>query len=250
MALILLNSMQVSSLNGPVMKPLRLFGCMILSLAALQNQALAQDICAKAASHAGRQIGAPNLLLPAIALAESGKYDRETGQTRAWPWTVMAEGQGRYLPTKQAAIAEVERLQAKGVRNIDVGCMQVNLHFHPGAFDTLQEAFDPNLNAAYASEFLQKLHLESGSWTRAAAHYHSRTKRLAANYKAKVVTLWRQLSRAEAIAKARAQSRGPQSGRVKTSGSEQQAANQRRSAVSWREEQVTRYLLRKGNNNL
>ncbi len=28
------------------------------------------------------------------------------------------------LTSKQAAIAEVERLRARGVRNIDVGCMQ------------------------------------------------------------------------------------------------------------------------------
>ena len=55
----------------------------------------------------------------------------------------MAEGRGRYLPSKEAAIAEVQALKAKGITNIDVGCMQVNLYYHGSNFDDLNEAFDP-----------------------------------------------------------------------------------------------------------
>ena len=36
-----------------------------------------------------------------------------------------------------AAIAAVTRLRARGIRNIDVGCMQVNLHYHGQHFETL-----------------------------------------------------------------------------------------------------------------
>ena len=225
-----------------------LLGC-VLWLGLPPNGAVALGLCAKAATHAGRQIDAPDLLLPAISLAETGKYDPATGKTEAWPWTVTAEGKGRYLASKEEAVREVEYLQAKGVRNIDVGCMQINLHYHPDAFDTLHAAFDPNTNAAYSAFFLSQLHKESGSWTRAAAHYHSRTKRLAANYKAKVITLWRQLARAEAIAKAKSRTRGPKPGISLTKRTRAQNSQSGAVAANWREQQVTRYLERKGRNN-
>ena len=51
----------------------------------------------------------------------------------------------------------VRKLQRRGVRNIDVGCMQVNLRYHPKAFKSLGQAFDPRANAAYAAGFLRKL---------------------------------------------------------------------------------------------
>lgn len=128
----------------------------------------------------------PPNLLSAISLVESGRWDKARGARVAWPWTVMAEGRGRYLPSKQEAIAEVRRLQAKGVRNIDVGCMQVNLHWHGENFDSLEQAFDPRANAAYAAEFLTNLHAETGNWDTAAAYYHSRTPERADYYSGKV----------------------------------------------------------------
>ena len=67
-----------------------------------------------------------------------------------WPWTINAEGQGLFYDTKAQAVAAVRALQARGVRSIDVGCMQVNLMHHPDAFPTLEQAFDPQTNAAYA----------------------------------------------------------------------------------------------------
>ena len=120
-----------------------------------------------------RQRLAPHLL-GAISLVETGRWSRDHSATFAWPWTVMAEGRGRYLPSKAAAIAEVRRLQARGVKNIDVGCMQVNLYYHADAFDTLEAAFDPETNADYAAAFLSDLKDEVGSWKDAVAYYHSR----------------------------------------------------------------------------
>ena len=57
-----------------------------------------------------RQRLAPHLL-GAISLVETGRWSRDHKASFAWPWTVMAEGRGRYLPSKAAAIAEVRRLQ-------------------------------------------------------------------------------------------------------------------------------------------
>jgi hypothetical protein len=149
-----------------------------------------EDLCRIAAAEAEYRWQIPRQLLTAVSLAESGRWNGERREITAWPWTVYAEGQGHYLPNKQAAIRKVRTLRAKGVRNIDVGCMQVNLHYHGDAFDSLAQAFDPARNANYAARFMKELHGELKSWTMAAGSYHSRTPDLNRTYRAKVKKLW------------------------------------------------------------
>jgi hypothetical protein len=133
----------------------------------------------------------PDKLLHAISLVESGRWDADRKASFAWPWTVTAEGEGHFLPSKEAAVAEVRKLKKKGVTNIDVGCMQVNLQAHPDAFASLDEAFDPASNVSYGARFLNELRANTPNWETAAAYYHSQTPALAAAYKAKLVTAWR-----------------------------------------------------------
>jgi hypothetical protein len=147
-------------------------------------------LCAKATNRLERQEGIPRQLLRAISKAESGRYHEGKQLVMAWPWTVMAEGRGRYLDTKEAAIAEVEGLRARGVKNIDVGCMQVNLQAHPNAFASLEDAFDPLTNVTYAASFLKTLAAEQGSWAKAAAYYHSQNPARYRGYRAKVREIW------------------------------------------------------------
>ena len=124
----------------------------------------------------------PDHLLAAIAHVESGRRDPQTGRFVPWPWTINAEGQGFFFESKVEAIAAVRDLQSRGVRSIDVGCMQVNLMHHPNAFSSLEQAFDPPANAAYAARFLMQLHDQAGDWTRATGMYHSATPELGADY--------------------------------------------------------------------
>ena len=80
--------------------------------------------------------------------------------------------------------------QARGVRFMDVGCAQVNLHFHPTAFRDLDEAFDPGANADYAARFLGRLAGEAdGNWHAATGYYHSRTPALAEGYRERVAAI-------------------------------------------------------------
>jgi len=150
----------------------------------------AHTLCIEATRKAERRHGLAPHLLGAIALTETGRWSRDHRASFAWPWTVMAEGKGRYLPSKAAALAEVMRLQARGVKNIDVGCMQVNLFYHPEAFDDLNQAFDPESNADYAGAFLRDLKDEVGSWKEAVASYHSRDEQRGDYYQGKVYDLW------------------------------------------------------------
>ena len=152
-------------------------------------------LCPQAIAVEERTQAIPKHLLSAIALAESGRKHPMLGKGMPWPWSVMAEGQGRYLPTKAAAIDEVRRLQARGISNIDVGCMQVNLYHHADAFANLEQVFDPASNVAYAAQFLRSLFADSGSWQEAAGRYHSATPEYKIPYREKVVQLWNQQQR-------------------------------------------------------
>jgi hypothetical protein len=146
--------------------------------------------CRAAISAAERGHGIPSQLLAAIGRIESGKRDPISGVRGAWPWTINAEGQGYYFDSKAEAIQAVEALRARGVRSIDVGCMQVNLMYHPAAFATLDIAFEPAVNADYAARFLVQLHEQTGDWTTATAHYHSADPNEGGPYADKVTSVW------------------------------------------------------------
>lgn len=152
-------------------------------------------LCRSAIRAAERAHGIPQALLSALGRVESGRRDPVTGNFGPWPWTINAEGRGQFFPTKAEAIAAVRRLQAEGVRSIDIGCMQVNLRHHPNAFASLEDAFDPAKNAAYAATFLVSLQEASKNWLQAAAHYHSHTPEFATAYQRRVMAAWPEESR-------------------------------------------------------
>jgi len=148
--------------------------------------AAADDIaaCLGHIANAERSHEIPEGALRAIGFAESGRT--VGGRRGAWPWTVNAKGQGHYFESKEAAIEFVEGLQAQGVKVIDVGCMQVNLYYHPKAFASLEDAFDPAANVAYAAKFLVWLHDETKDWATASRYYHSRNPSVGRAYAARL----------------------------------------------------------------
>ena len=149
------------------------------------------DAACEAAGHAAEIAwNLPPGLLASIGHIEAGRYDRLSGRVVAWPWTINALGQGHYFGTKAAAIAGVQDLQMGGVQSIDVGCFQINLMFHAGAFASLDEAFDADANARAAARFLSELHDRSGSWETAVAWYHSATPGLGEPYRDRVLADW------------------------------------------------------------
>jgi len=153
---------------------------LILALvAAPPSQALAAEargdwaLCRQAIAAVEGRTSVPPGLLNAIGLVETGRRDPRTGRLEPWPWSYNVEGESHAAPSKAAAMAEVAALQDRGIRSIDVGCMQVNLLHHPTAFRSLDEAFDPRANLRYAAQFLQELRARNGDWGMAIARYHS-----------------------------------------------------------------------------
>jgi Transglycosylase SLT domain len=147
------------------------------------------NLCAAAIAAEERRTSVPRQLLTAISLAESGRWDASRKATVAWPWTIMAEGKGQYFPSKQEALAAARAIQARGVRNMDVGCMQINMMYHGDAFTSIEQAFDPAANVAYAARFLTQLQVKMGSWHDAAGRYHSATPMYNQRYKEKIARL-------------------------------------------------------------
>jgi hypothetical protein len=149
-----------------------------------------QAACEAAIQAAQGTAQLPPGLLSAVAQVESGRPDPRTGRVRPWPWTINVAGLGFFFPTKAAAVTAVRSLQELGIQSIDVGCLQVNLMYHPAAFASLDEAFDPRANARYAAHFLDALYERSKSWTQAAGDYHSQTPALGAAYRTQVMARW------------------------------------------------------------
>jgi len=141
--------------------------------------------CRTAAQKVERANDMPPALLQAMSLVETGRRGPD-GKHTAWPWTINSHGKGYRFATKEDAIWAVRRLRADGARSIDIGCMQVNLRYHPRAFTSLEEAFDPAANMAYAASFLTRLKDRHGDWRAASARYHSYNPKLREKYASRV----------------------------------------------------------------
>ena len=132
----------------------------------------------------------PGGLLHAIALTESAHRPQGMKAVVPWPWTINSPKGSFYLKSRREAVAKVEELRAMGVSNIDVGCMQVNLHYHPDAFHSLDDAFRPSSNVGYAARFLTDLERDTPTLFDAVGRYHSGTPWRSRAYARKVFARW------------------------------------------------------------
>jgi len=163
-------------------------------LTAIQTLQVVQETCQNAAKKVEATVGTPKSLLTAISLAESGRWDDKQRASYSWPWTVTTGGPTAYYASKEEAVEAVKLLQSKGATNIDVGCMQVNLRYHPHAFDSLDDAFDPETNVGYGARFLKGLQKETNSWADATARYHSADPKKGGDYRDRVLGLWERVT--------------------------------------------------------
>jgi hypothetical protein len=146
--------------------------------------------CERAGIIAEQAGGLPAGLLLAIGRVESGKWDSTRARMTAWPWTINAAGKGQYFESKDAATQTVKSLLDGGTRSIDVGCFQISLLYHPTAFASLEQAFDPDANARYAAGFLLNLFGRTGAWEAAVEAYHSADPALGFAYRKQVFATW------------------------------------------------------------
>ncbi|SDF35083.1 lytic transglycosylase domain-containing protein [Limimaricola pyoseonensis] len=132
-----------------------------------------RGLCVNAILRAQLRYDIPGNLLLGIGIQEAGVT--RGGRLTIWPWAVNAAGEGRLFDSRAAALDWIAARRAAGVSSIDVGCMQINMRWHPDAFRDTAQGFDPAVNVDYAARFLRGLYEELGDWTAAAGAYHSRT---------------------------------------------------------------------------
>ena len=141
------------------------------------------EICERAIVAGARAVGVPPEVLHAISLTETGRPDG--GRLRPWPWAINREGQGHWFKSRDEAFAFATASVAANRPSFDVGCFQINYHWHGHNFPSLEAMFDPEVGATYAARFLMSLYLERGSWLAAAGAYHSQTPARASVYRAR-----------------------------------------------------------------
>lgn len=117
-----------------------------------------------AASH---REGVPLGVLYAVGLTETGR------KGRLHPHALNIEGKTVFAGSAIEAHQVFAQARGDGKKLIDLGCMQVNHHYHGSAFASVMDMLDPAQNVAYAARFLRQLHAREGSWTMAVARYHA-----------------------------------------------------------------------------
>lgn len=147
---------------------------------ALAAQPGAGKLCDDAARSAARGSGVPLSILLAITRVETGRQGEDG--IDPWPWAVNLGGQGHWFSTETAAWRFVYDAFRGGARDFDIGCFQINYHWHGSRFSSIEAMFDPFANAHYAATFLMELYRETGDWDGAVRAYHSRTPEKAALY--------------------------------------------------------------------
>lgn len=145
--------------------------------------------CSRLFSYFEKKYRLPKDALHAISLQESGRMHKIHKIKIVWPWTVNVEGTGYYFDDKNEAVRFVQEQLRKGKESIDVGCMQINLKYHPNAFHSIHQAFTPNSNIAYGASLLRRKYEQLRSWPEAVAHYHSANHEFGGPYKKAVIKI-------------------------------------------------------------
>lgn len=132
--------------------------------------------------------------LYAIALQES-KMAFSDG-SRPWPWTINSPVTGPMrFKSKEEAVSKVREVLEKGVENIDIGLMQINLRWHGQRVNyDVARLFDPSTNISVAAEILiENMEQVNGDYERAVALYHTRDPVRGAKYAAGVTAQLRKV---------------------------------------------------------
>ncbi len=123
----------------------------------------------------------PKGLLASIAKVESSNN----------PFAINVNGNSYFAKDKDDAKKYILSYLRKGIRNIDIGVMQINLRWHSKEFEDLDHMLSPNSNIDYAGQLLSSLSRKyGGDWHKSVRHYHSFRPENYKKYSRKVVLTW------------------------------------------------------------
>jgi hypothetical protein len=140
---------------------------LLFSLPFSDSVSARDNICEKLLANASKNEGVPLEVLYAVGLTESGK------RGKMHPYALNIEGKTVFANSKADALRHFEEARSNGKKLIDLGCMQVNHHYHGENFSGPADMLVPSKNVIYAARFLKRLKQDHGSWTMAVARYHA-----------------------------------------------------------------------------
>jgi soluble lytic murein transglycosylase-like protein len=130
-------------------------------------KAVAAGACEREIQAAAAKYGIPEGILYSVGLTETGR------KGSLYPWALNVEGKAYFPDTPATALQTFQAARLQGKKLIDMGCMQINHHFHAENFASAEEMLDPKRNVEYAAKFLRNLHDRHETWTMAVARYHA-----------------------------------------------------------------------------
>nr|WP_138285983.1 transglycosylase SLT domain-containing protein [Peteryoungia desertarenae] len=141
---------------------------MLTGLAASISDARANTpSCEPQIAAAAAKYGVPEGILYSVGLTETGR------KGSLQPLAMNVEGKAHYFERLDDALEAFRAARLGGAKLIDVGCMQINQHYHGEHFSSVEAMFDPKANVDYAARFLADLHARHETWTMAVARYHA-----------------------------------------------------------------------------
>jgi soluble lytic murein transglycosylase-like protein len=139
----------------------------VSSSALSPTQAAGSQACEREMVRAAQANDIPLNVLYAVGLTETGRKGTLN------PFDMNVDGRAVVSTSLNEALEKFESERAHGAQLIDIGCMQINHHWHASDFRSVSEMFDPARNVRYAANFLKELRAREGTWTLAVARYNA-----------------------------------------------------------------------------
>ena len=146
-----------------------LLAAMAISISSAPDTARAagQSVCEREMTRASARYEVPLGVLYAVGMTETGR------KGSLQPYAMNIEGRAHFAESAGEAVRVFAAARGRGARLIDLGCMQINHHYHGERFASVEAMLDPGSNVDYAARFLRELREREGSWTMAVARYHA-----------------------------------------------------------------------------
>jgi soluble lytic murein transglycosylase-like protein len=125
------------------------------------------NVCEREMIAAARAENVPLGVLYAVGLTETGR------KGSLHPYALNIEGKPVFAASRRDALVQFELARRAGKKLIDLGCMQINHHYHGAEFSSVSAMLEPHANVRYAARFLKQLKAREGNWTMAVARYHA-----------------------------------------------------------------------------
>lgn len=151
----------------PIFAAATLLAISSFAVSGAASPAAALTVCEEHMIRASKAYDIPVGVLYSVGLTESGR------RNSLQPYALNIAGRPFFGKTRDEAMAEFSASRAKGVKLIDIGCMQINHHYHRDQFPSLEAMFDPATNVEYSARFLKRLKGRHETWTMAVARYHA-----------------------------------------------------------------------------